>query len=423
MLGGSGSINGHVCTRGHRSDYDDWAAAGNPGWSYAEVLPYFKRLERRIGPGDNLYRGRDGPFTVTDIEAPDPLCDAFIAAAGSCGIPRAADYNGAEQDGTAYVQRSIHRGRRVSPAGAFLKPALRNGSLAVWHDTHALRLLFDGRRAVGAVCRRDGRELRVGARRGIVLAAGAVGSPHLLQLSGVGDPAQLRALGIEVRAALPGVGQNLQDHYAARFVFRIKGARSINERVRGLPLLAELARYALFRRGALALTPTLVYVFARSDPGLARGDVQLSFTPASYPGGVWSGLDRFPGATIACWQQRPESRGHVRALDPDPLVPPEIQPNYLGTETDRSGPAARHGACAAGGGRAALRGPRRRGSLARPGGRRQERAPRSCPGDGELDLPPHGHLRHGSRCGSRKRGRCRVARCMGSRGCASPIPR
>ena len=335
VVGGSGSINGHVCTRGHRSDYDDWAAAGNPGWSYAEVLPYFKRLERRIGPGDNLYRGRDGPFTVTDIEAPDPLCDAFIAAAGSCGIPRAADYNGAEQDGTAYVQRSIHRGRRVSPAGAFLKPALRNGSLALWHGTHVLRLLFDGRRAVGAVCRRDGRELRVGARRGIVLAAGAVGSPHLLQLSGVGDPAQLRALGIEVRAALPGVGQNLQDHYAARFVFRIKGARSINERVRGLPLLAELARYALFRRGALALTPTLVYVFARSDPGLARGDVQLSFTPASYPGGVWSGLDRFPGATIACWQQRPESRGHVRALDPDPLVPPEIQPNYLGTETDR----------------------------------------------------------------------------------------
>lgn len=334
-LGGTGAINGHIYTRGHRSDFDGWAARGNPGWSFAEVLPYFKRSETRIGTGEDLYRGRNGPFTITDIDSPEPLCDAFIAAAESNGIPLNPDYNGCTQDGIAYVQRSIHKGRRVSPARAFLYPAMKRNNTDVRTGAHVLRILFEGKRAVGVLYRQGDQERTVYARREIILSAGAVGSPHILHLSGVGNPDHLRGLGLDLVHALPGVGENLQDHYAARIVLRIQGAKTINERVRGLPLIAEVFRYVTTGRGALALTPTLLYCFGKSDPSLELGDIQVSFTPASYPGGVWSGLDRFPGATMACWQQRPESRGHVRTLSADPMTAPEIQPNYLAEETDR----------------------------------------------------------------------------------------
>lgn len=335
VLGGTGAINGHVYTRGHAADFDRWAAQGNPGWGYADVLPYFKRCERRIGPGDDFYRGRSGPFTVTDIDTPDPLCEAFMDAAETLGIARNPDYNGATQDGIAYVQRSIYRGRRVSPARAFLFPAMRRSNTTVRTGAHVKRLILEGRRVVGVAYGRHGQDHIVRARRAVILSAGAVGSPHILQLSGIGDPKRLRAAGLTPQHDLPGVGANLQDHYAARMVLRIRGAETINERVRGLPLLREILRYALLRKGALALTPTLLYCFGKSDPELPLGDIQVSFTPASYPGGVWSGLDRFAGATMACWQQRPASRGHVRALSPDPLDGPEIQPNYLAEKIDQ----------------------------------------------------------------------------------------
>lgn len=330
-LGGSGAINGHVYTRGHHADFDGWAALGNRGWSYAEVLPYFKRCERRIGDGDDRYRGRAGPFTITDIDQPDPLCDAFMDGAASLGIPRNPDYNGASQEGIAYVQRSIHRGRRVSPARAFLYPAMKRGNTEVRTRTQVVQIVFAGRRAVGVRYHRRGRDEVVLANREVILCGGAIASPHLLQLSGVGAPGLLQRIGVPLVHALPGVGENLCDHYAARLVMRIRGIETINERVRGLKLVREVARYAFTRRGALALTPTLVYCFWNSD----HGDIQVSFTPASYPAGVWSGLDRFPGATIACWQQRPASRGHVRALSADPFAPPEFQPNYLAEEEDR----------------------------------------------------------------------------------------
>ena len=334
-LGGTGAINGHVYTRGHRSDFDGWAAMGNPGWSYAEVLPYFRRSETCIGIGEDAYRGRSGPFTITANDEPDPLSDAFIAAAQSLGIALNPDYNGAEQDGIAYVQRSIHRGRRVSPARAFLYPAMRRGNTEVVTEARVVKLLFDGRRAVGAVYLRGGKSHTVRARREVILSAGSIGTPHLLQLSGIGAPQLLERIGVPLVHALPSVGENLCDHYAARMVLRVHGHKTINERVRGLPLIRELARYALHRRGALALTPTLVYCFAKSDPSLPHGDIQVSFTPASYPSGIWSGLDRFPGVTLAGWQQRPESRGHVRARSADPMEAPEFQPNYLAEEADR----------------------------------------------------------------------------------------
>ncbi|RTR04964.1 GMC family oxidoreductase [Halomonas nitroreducens] len=330
-LGGSGSINGHVYTRGHRSDFDRWAAMGNRGWSYAEVLPYFKRCERRIGDGDDRYRGRAGPFTITDIDQSDPLCDAFMDGAESLGIPRNPDYNGASQEGIAYVQRSIHRGRRVSPARTFLYPAMKRGNTEVRTRARVLQVLLAGRRAVGVRYHRGGRDQVVLANREVILCGGAIASPHLLQLSGIGAPSLLQHIGVPLVHSLAGVGENLCDHYAARLVMRIRGIETINERVRGLKLVREVARYAFSRRGALALTPTLVYCFWKSD----HGDIQVSFTPASYPAGIWNGLDKLPGATIACWQQRPASRGHVRALSADPFAPPEIQPNYLAEEEDR----------------------------------------------------------------------------------------
>ena len=335
-LGGTGAINGHIYTRGHPSDFDGWAAQGNPGWKYADVLPYFKRLENRVGSGDDYYRGRSGPFTITDIDTPDPLCDAFISGAATKGIPPNPDYNGETQDGIAYVQRSIYKGRRVSPARAFLYPAIKRGNTDVRTGAHVLRILFKDKRAIGVCYSQGGQDHIVYARREIILSAGAVGSPHILQLSGIGAPVHLKTLGIDTVHALPGVGENLQDHYAARIVMLIQNARTINERVRGLSLLREVARYAINRRGVLALTPTLLYCFGKSDPSLQRSDIQVSFTPASYPSGVWGGLDKFSGATMACWQQRPESRGYVRAVSADPMIPPELQPNYLATEKDQN---------------------------------------------------------------------------------------
>lgn len=334
-LGGSGSINGNIYTRGHPSDFDGWSDGGNPGWSYAEVLGYFKRTETRMGAADARYRGDSGPVAITDIDRPDPLCDAFIAAAEANGVARNPDYNGPKQEGVAYVQRSIHKGRRVSSARAFLYPAIRRGNTDVRTNAHVLRILFEGRRAVGVIYRRGGTEHVVRARREIILSAGAVGSPHILQLSGIGAPEHLAQLGVGVVHALQGVGENLQDHYAARIVMRIRNARTINDRARGLSLAREVLHYTLTRRGVLALTPTLVYCFAKSDPALERGDIQVSFTPASYPSGVWAGLDRFPGATMACWQQRPVSRGFVRTVSPDPMAAPELQPNYLAEEADQ----------------------------------------------------------------------------------------
>jgi choline dehydrogenase len=334
-LGGSGSINGHVYTRGHRSDFDTWAAMGNSGWSYREVLPYFKRSERRIGGGDDRYRGRQGPFVITDIDEPDPLCEAFMDAAETLGIPRNPDYNGALQDGIAYVQRSIYRGRRVSPARAFLYPARKRGNLDLRTRAHVMQILFEGRRATGVRYRRGEQSEVVRARREVILCGGAIASPHLLQISGIGAPDLLSRIGVAVVHPLAGVGENLRDHFSARMVARIRGMPTINDRVRGLGIIKEVARYVLTRRGALALTPTLVYCFWKSSPQLPYGDIQVSFTPASYPAGVWSGLDKFPGATVACWQQRPWSAGYVRARSADPFEQPVFQPNYLAEEEDR----------------------------------------------------------------------------------------
>ena len=334
-FGGSSSINGHVYNRGQRMDFDTWAQRGNRGWSHADVLPYFRRSERRSGSGDDRYRGRDGEFVVEDPAWRDPLCDAFIAGAESIGIPRNPDYNGACQEGVGYFQRSVHRNRRMSTARAHLRPAMQRRNVDVRAHAHAARILFEGNRAVAVEYLRGGERRVVRAAREVIVSGGAVNSPQLLQLSGVGSPALLRDLAVPVRRALPGVGENLRDHYAIRTAFRVGAVRTINELARGWRLGVEVVKYFAFGTGILTLQPTLVHCFWKSNEALDAADLQLTFTPASYKRGVQSTLEDEPGATIAVWQHRPESRGYVRARSTDPLDKPVIQPNYLSDAMDR----------------------------------------------------------------------------------------
>ena len=261
-----------------------------------------------------------------------------MAGAISLGIPHNPDYNGAIQEGVSYAQRTINNGLRVSAATAFLHPARKRGNVDVRTHAHATEIIFDGKRAVGVRYRRGGRNgalHEVRAAKEVILSGGTYNSPQLLQLSGVGSPDLLQSNGIEVRHALAGVGEGLQDHYAPRLVARVKNVKSINERARGLNLLAEALKWATTRRGILALSPTLVYCFWHSGETTESSDLQLTFTPASYKEGVQGALEDLPGMTVTSWQQRPESRGYVRIRSADPFVQPIIQTNYLTAELDR----------------------------------------------------------------------------------------
>ena len=338
-LGGSSSINGHVYNRGQRMDFDSWAQLGNSGWGYSDVLPYFKRCEQKIGEGDELYRGRNGNLKITDLDWRHPLCDAFIKGANSLGIPTNTDYNGASQEGVSYVQRTTHKRLRVSSAKAFLNPAKSRKNLTVYTESQVTRILFEERRAFGVELKKGGPRGQTGkiyARKEIILSGGAINSPQLLQLSGIGPKNLLKELGIPVVHNLPGVGENLRDHYAPRFTARVKNIDTINEKAKGPKLWWEVAKYFLGGNSIVNLSPTLVYCFWHSDENVKNKDLQLTFTPASYKEGVQSQLDDQPGFTIASWQQRPESKGFVKAKTANPFEAPEIQPNYLQEEGDRT---------------------------------------------------------------------------------------
>lgn len=342
-LGGSSAINGMVYNRGQAADYDGWAQRGNPGWSYDDVLPAFRRSEKRVGPADAGYHGNDGPLTVTDPAFDNPLCRMFVEAAKEMNIPEVADYNGTAQEGVGGFQFTIdlsgRRSIRMSTARAFLHPAQKTGRVSVRTASYASRIVFEDRRAVGVtylVGGPHGAPKTVRARREVIVSAGALNTPRLLQISGIGDPGHLSTLGVETVAALPGVGANLTDHYQVRAAVRLKDIRTVNERGRGLSLGWEIAKWTLGRRDSiLGMGPVPMRVFLRSDPALDAPDLQLSFTPASYREGVAGLLDRYPGMTCGGYMQRPESRGWVRAISTDLAVQPEIQPNYLATERDR----------------------------------------------------------------------------------------
>jgi len=336
VLGGSSSVNGMIYNRGQAADFDTWAQMGNRGWGFDDLLPYFKRSETRLGPGDDRFRGRTGELPITDTDWLNPVVEAFLDAAEGMGIPRIPDYNAGRQFGAGYFQRYIHRGKRVSAAKAFLRPALRRRSTSLRTRAQVIEIVLDAGRATG-VRYRDGagREQVVHARREVVVSAGAVNSPKLLQISGIGPTNLLNDLGVPVRVTLEGVGENLRDHYSVRMVARARNVNTINEYARWPRLPLEVAKWLVGKPSVLAQSPTVAFVHGKSHPDLDEADLRILFTPGSYKDGKVYVLDDYPGMTCGAAQPRPESCGYVRAVSRDPADAPIVQPNYLAAETDR----------------------------------------------------------------------------------------
>ncbi|MGF6507339.1 GMC family oxidoreductase [Paraburkholderia sp. 32] len=333
-LGGGTSVNGMAFNRGQRADFDEWAALGNPGWSYDELLPVFRDLESRES-GDPHYRGRNGPVAVTDVKWNDGLCEAFINGSVECGIPRNSDTNGERQEGVTFSQVTIKNNRRVSSSSAFLRPARSRHNLRVVTEALATRVLFDHKRATGVIYQRGETLHRVQATREVVIACGAINTPRLLQVSGVGDARLLKEIGAPVVHDLPGVGSNLQDHYMALLVARGRNFRSINQLARAPQVWWQVLLWSMGMQGILSLPVALVHYFFKSGLGNGDADIQGIFTPASHMTGEQGTLDKAAGMTCAVWQHRPLSRGHVKARSIQMSETPLIQPNYLDHELDR----------------------------------------------------------------------------------------
>lgn len=333
VLGGSSSLNGLLYIRGQREDYDDWASMGNHGWDYASVLPYFKKSECQARGPDN-YHGVEGPLHVSDLRLRREIADRFVAAAKAIGIPANDDVNGAKQEGVGYFQQTSVKGFRCSTARAFLRSALKRSNLTLMTHAHCQRLFLEGTRVRGVAFVRQGHEQTVTARREVILSSGAIGSPQLLQCSGIGAPGHLRSVGVECVHALPGVGENLQDHLQVRLVFKTR-CRTLNDEIRH-PLRKILAgaQYLLTRTGPLTLAASQVCVFTRSRPELSRPDIQFHMQPLSADKPA-EGVHPFSAFTSSVCQLRPHSRGHVRITSPDAFIYPSIQANYLSDKEDQ----------------------------------------------------------------------------------------
>jgi choline dehydrogenase len=334
VLGGSSAINGLIYIRGHADDFNDWRQRGNPGWSWAEVLPAFRAVESQAR-GENAFHGVDGGLAVEDPALGLELVSRFIEAGTQAGLPLNEDFNGAEQGGVGRFQLTTKRGRRSSSARSFLAAAGRRSNLRIVTDIQAERLDIEGREVRGIYCRRAGGGLHLRCRREVILTAGTIGSTQILQLSGIGDPDRLKAVGITPVHSLFGVGRHLQDHLQSRLVLRLSRPISLNDLTRGIPrkLLIGL-HYLLRRKGVLSFGASLAGGFASTSLSPGRPDVQFHFQPLSldsYDGG----LHPFPGATISACQLRPESEGTIFVASSDPAALPEIRANYLATERDR----------------------------------------------------------------------------------------
>jgi choline dehydrogenase len=334
VLGGSSSINGMLYVRGNPADFDGWAQMGCRGWSFEDVLPYFKQSEHYVS-GDGPYRGKGGPLQVEDYRTILPLTHRFVEAAQQAGLTFRKDLNGEQQEGVGYSQMTRLGRFRGSTARTFLAGAKGRANLRVETNAIATRLLFEGKRCVGVAFRQGGRERELRVSREVILSGGSVNSPHLLQVSGIGPAEHLQSIGVPVLHALPGVGANLQDHYVARVQHRVKQARSINELSRGLRLAGEVVRFAVQGRGALTFGVTSAQAFCRSRAELASPDLQLLFTPASYDPTKFGALEQEAGMTVAICPVRPDSRGTIMAVSADPLARPVIKPNYLSDPNDQ----------------------------------------------------------------------------------------
>ena len=333
VIGGSGSVNGLVFLRGSPRDYDRWAQSGARGWSYDDCLPAFRRLESFMGPGSE-YRGREGPVHVGEVPEPTPGCRAFVAACMALGFPRCPDFNGAWYEGVAPNQLNVHRGRRQSPAVTYLKPARKRPNLRVETERLGLRVLIERGRATGVVVRGPAGEEVHRARREVILSAGAIESPKLLMLSGIGDGAALSAMGIPVVAHVPEVGKNLQDHFMVRFAFRTRPADTLNETMLNPLKVARMgADWALRHRGHMTIGASEASLFAPVLPGAEEPEVQFQFvnfvldTPTQANSAAR--LAKHPGFTFNFCQCRPDSRGELTLRSPDPAAKPLIRANYI----------------------------------------------------------------------------------------------
>jgi len=340
VLGGSSSINAMLYVRGQPADFDDWRAAGNPGWSWSELLPYFKKLEDHAW-GASEFHGAGGPLHVSDVSASvHPLCATFLQACVDVGIEHTRDFNGAQPEGAGLWQVTIKDGVRVSSANAYLRPIWRRANLDVRLRAHVTRVLFSGSRAVGVEYLRGGTRQQARARLEVVLAAGAINSPQLLELSGVGDAQLLRQLHIPLIADSPAVGRGLQDHLAVSYFYRSR-VPTLNDQL--APFLGKVKaalRYALGRRGPLAMSVNQAGAFLRSRAQLTRPNLHIYFNPASYstttigPKRRLLNPDPYPGFLMSFNTCRPTSRGTVHIRSSDPLASPVIVPNSLATEAD-----------------------------------------------------------------------------------------
>ena len=334
VMGGSSAINGLIYIRGQAGDFDQWRQQGNAGWSYDDVLPYFRKAEDNERDADD-WRGAGGPLGVSDLRDRHPIAAAYVEAAQQCGYPRNGDFNGAAQEGAGFYQTTTRKGVRSSTAVAYLDPARRRPNLAVVADALATRILFDGRRAAGIRYAVNGEERTAHAGGEVLVASGAFNSPQLLQLSGLGPAALLRSHGIAVMADMPGVGDGLNDHYFARIILRCKEPLSLNDAVHKWRLGAvAVLRYALFRRGYFASPALVAGCFLRAHPASETPDIQASVALFSVQN-IGDALHPFSGVTGVCTLLRPESRGHVRIKSADPRQAPAIHPNYLAAQRDR----------------------------------------------------------------------------------------
>ncbi|MCC7081170.1 MAG: choline dehydrogenase [Burkholderiales bacterium] len=333
VLGGSSSINGLIYIRGQHEDFDAWRAAGNPGWGFDDCLPYFKKAENQAR-GADAWHGVGGPLGVSDVKDRHPLADAFITAGATLGIARNDDFNGARQEGIGYFQGTARNGRRASTAVAYLHPAMTRRNLTVVTDAHVERILLEGTRATGVAYSIEGNARRAFASREVIVAAGAIQSPQLLQLSGIGPGELLQRHGIDVIKPLPGVGKNLQDHLQARMIWRCREAVTVNDDLMSWRRKAAIGmQYAFKRSGPLSWYAGLAGGFARTRPELDRPDVQFYFFPYSTDRTDPS-LHRFSGFTMSVCKLRPDSRGTVEIKSADPFAAPSIQPNFLERESD-----------------------------------------------------------------------------------------
>ncbi len=334
VIGGSSAINAMIYMRGQAADYDGWRQLGLEGWGWDDVLPYFLKHQDHVAPQGDHHRS-GGEWRVEHPRMRWDILDAIRDACHAAGIRRVEDFNGGDNEGSAYFQVNQRRGRRWSAARGFLKPALKRPNLRLETGVQVERVIVEGGRTVGVSLKRGPERIVARARGEVILAAGAVNSPHLLELSGIGDPERLRDLGIPVAAALPGVGENLQDHLQLRPVYRVEGVRTLNEDYASHWKRAAMGlEYAFLRRGPLTMAPSQLGAFTRSSPDYATANLQFHFQPLSLDR-FGDALHPFPAFTASVCNLRPSSRGSIHAGSPDPAAAPRIQPNYLSTDEDR----------------------------------------------------------------------------------------